>query len=111
MSLAALYNVPRDAFELQWWSFHNAAEHLLIANAILKQKSKRIDLPTLDPVPINDLTNWLRRHQTIHNDQNDVLKIAGSDLTSLDMENEAQVKSWIQLHAQEHYLANRELGL
>lgn len=111
MSLAALYNVPAGALELQLWSFHNASEHLLIANAISVKKSKRIVLPPLDPIPLVDFSNWLRRHQTVHNDQNEVLKISGSDLTGLDLESPEQVQAWIQLHVQEHLQANRELDL
>lgn len=111
MTLPALYNVPKDALDLQWWSFHHADEHILISREILRAKNKRIELYPIDPVPLIDVSNWLRRHQTMHNDVNAILGTNGSDLTSLDIENEDQVRAWIYLDAQEHYLWRQELGI
>jgi hypothetical protein len=60
----------------------------------------------LDPIAGFDRDNWLRRHQTAHNDMNEVLGIAGNDLSDVDFKNPKELQAWINLHAQEHLQAN-----
>lgn len=111
MSLPSLFNVPLTREELDIWTFSNADEHQKIAAACLTQLSATIPQFPLDPIPVDDLGTWAYNHQAIHDAQNAVLGIAGNDLTTVDLNDTAQLSNWIQLHAQEHYQAAGLLGL
>jgi hypothetical protein len=113
MSLATLFNVPKDAKELDSFSFHNQAEHTSIYSGLMAK------LPTfeglaqanLDPIPINAIPNWAYLHQTIHTQMCGLLGIAGSDFTNFNLSEEGKLGSWIELHAQEHLQAATALGI
>lgn len=111
MSLPTLFNLPTDETSLAYFSFANADEHNRIVTAIFASTGQTLPTYVLDPVPTFDIQNWLRRHQDIHNQQNLILSIAGNDLSDVDFKNKEQLEAWIQLHAQEHYLASQRLGI
>lgn len=111
MSLPSLFNVPLTPQELAIWTFANMDEHSKIAAAALAQLKATLPLFPLDPIPLFDIGTWAYNHQVIHDAQNAVLGIAGNDLTTIDLNDTAQLANWIQLHAQEHYQAAGLLGL
>ena len=109
--LAALLNVPHEPGELNYFSFNNADSHQQIINAIRVQKT--VDLPVyiLDPIPQEDIENWLFRHQVVHNQMNAVLAIQGADLSAVDWNDKDSLADWIQLHFTEHQQASTALGV
>jgi hypothetical protein len=111
VSLVNLFNLPKTQDEWNIWSFSNADHHRQIIAAIGVQKSVRLNEFILDPIPFHDLAGWVYNHQSMHNDMDGVLSIAGFDLTGLDPQNEGQVAAWIRLHAIEHQSAALSLGI
>ena len=109
--LASLYNIPSDERSFWHFSFANTDQHRQIISAI--RSLYKINLPEyiLDPIPQDDFPAWAYRHQQMHNQQNQVLGIAGNDLTTLDITKQDEVSDWIQLHAKEHYQAATKLGI
>ena len=80
--LANLYNVFNDIKGMQQFSFSNADLHTRQNAAILAQHGVDLSSYVLDPIPLETaLPNWLQTHQEIHNQVNQVLGIAGNDLT------------------------------
>lgn len=111
MSLASLFNVPATPDEWAIWSFANMDHHRQIILAIGTQKDINLAEYIVDPIPFFSLGQWVYTHQTMHNDMDGVLGIAGFDLTGLDVNNAGQVAAWIRLHALEHQQAAQELGI
>lgn len=111
MSLASVYNVPKDARSLAEFAFNNRLSHLSIAQAIQTKTGVILSLPVLDPMPVFDLQNWAVQHQAVHNAMNGVLGLEGNDLTDVNWEKPEEVESWIRLHADEHYKASQVLGI
>lgn len=111
MSLAALFNVPDEEKDFLMLSFSNMDEHRQIVDAIRTQKGVELPLYPLDPMPLHDLAAWANIHQAAHNDFCRVLGIAGVDLTSVDLKDQAQVASWVRLHGSEHQQAAALLGI
>lgn len=110
MSLASLYNIPRDKIGLDRFSFANQDQHNQIAERLAKFG---VTVPSflLDPIPLNTaLGVWLYNHQAMHNAQNAALNILGNDLTDVDFRRLDQIAAWINIHASEHYQAAQLLG-
>ena len=57
-----------------------------------------------------NLGTWAYSHQQAHTAFDDILGIAGNDLTDVDFTKQDQVESWLRLHFQEHYEAQQSLG-
>src|SRR5215472_5234565 len=76
VTVAQLYNVPRTSAEISIWSFANRDSHNLIVQA-LQTKKNTTGLLTfvLDPLPTVDYSNFLLRHQLMHNQMDAVLHI------------------------------------
>ena len=111
MSLVNLFNTPIGRNGLNVFSFNNMENHRVIRAAVMVQKSLTLPIFPLDPMPLVDLVTWLQLHQQIHNAQNAVLDIAGSDLTSVDFSKPEESGDWIWIHAQEHQQACNLLGV
>lgn len=110
--LATLYNVFTDRAGLNQFSFANDDLHRRINVAISTQHNVNLPYYVLDPIPTNDgLRAWLRRHQDIHNQMDQLLGIVGNDLSDVDFNRPEQIASWVWLHAQEHFQANLKLGI
>ena len=109
--LANLYNIPTTEKGFLEFSFANVDEHRKALSAIRSIYTITLQEYIIDPIPMFDFPAWAYRHQQMHNQQNQVLGIAGNDLTSVDFTKPDQLSSWISLHAQEHYQAASILGL
>ncbi len=104
-AIAGLYNVPGTESEFLTWSFINAAHHRDIARVVYQLVGTVLPEFQLDPFDPNNPGVWLYQHQLMHQNQNEVLGIAGYDLLDVDWQNEGERAGWIQLHASEHYQA------
>jgi hypothetical protein len=111
MGIASIANVPDSVDSTETWAFNHMAHHRDI-NRVIYQLFK-IALPeySLDPFNPNDFGVFGYQHQTMHNNQNAVLGIAGQDLTDVDWKDLGQRTVWIQLNFNEHYQASNILGV
>lgn len=111
MSIAGLYQIPRTPQEINQWVFDNAADHVTIINGVNAKKGKLLTSYVLDPLPQEDVPNWLWRHQTMHADFDGALGIGGNDFSSLDFSDPVALEYLIQLHFNEHLAAHTALGI
>jgi len=107
MPLANLFNLNPE--EKQFWAFFHSQQHQAIIDVINQKYSLALVYFPLDPMDNMELFN--ENHQAMHDDFNSVLRLAGSNLSSLDLKNEAGLQSWLLLHIDEHMAANAALGL
>jgi hypothetical protein len=125
-SLAALWNNPTTPEEFVAWTFNHAATHYDINRFVALQYNQAgqpisagqvgLVLPSymLDPLDPNDpnaAMTWAYQHQIMHNDQNQVLGIAGQDLLGVAWGDAELMADWLQTHANEHLLAAQKLGI
>lgn len=103
--LAGLYNVPSSDEERAQWSFTHMAHHRDIARKLYELVKVALPEYILDPLNPDDTGQWGDQHQIMHNDQNQLLGIVGSDLSELDWKDQRLLAGWIFLHANEHYQA------
>lgn len=111
MALASLFNVPSTDTERAQWAFSHMAHHRDINRKIYELIGIALPEFILDPVNIEDSGTWEYQHQTMHNNQNSILGIAGFDLTGLDWKNQNELAGWIFLDAVEHRQASDILEL
>lgn len=111
MALAPLFNIPEDEAGLGVFSFHNQDMHRQIVLAIEATMNVTLPLYPIDPIPLSDLAAWADTHQAMHADFTRVLGIVGSDFSSVDFNDPAQLSAFIFLHAAEHTQAANILGL
>jgi hypothetical protein len=102
MSVAGIFNVPKDNNDLNEWAFSHMANHrdcIRLVYIIFK-----IALPeyVLDPLDPDDTGIWQRQHQQMHLDMNTVLGTSGFNLLGVDWHDENKLSAWIQLDAIEH---------
>jgi len=111
MALATLFNIPSDENDFQVFSLHNMDQHRQVINAIAATRNIILPLYPMDPIPLQDLPFWAIIHQASHNDVNGALGTAGFDISTIDVENEAELAAFFQIHAQEHVNWANVLGL
>ncbi len=111
MALASLFTIPKTPEEWRVWSFSNQDSHNRIVEAIHAQKQKILTVLALDPIQQNDLAGWLRNHQQMHNDMDDILNIDGADLTVPDPSDQKAYSDFVFRHAREHQQAEELLGI
>lgn len=110
MALAPLFSFIRTPEDWSIFSFHNFDSHNRIAIAINAKYGINILTFPIDPFVLND-PNVLRNHQQAHNLQNGILGINGADFTEFDFTREDELANFIQLHGNEHRLAEDKLGI
>jgi|SRR5665213_135706 len=111
MSIASLINVPKTFQEWQSWSFTHKIQHDAINRAVLAKKSKTLIERILDPINKEVPDVFLQNNSQLHLDICALLGIEGSDLLSVDWQDEKQLGNWIYLHWQEHSNFNAALGI
>lgn len=111
MSIASLINVPKNQREWDSWSFTHKVQHDNINRAILAQKNKTLTTYILDPINQDDSDVFLQNNSQIHIDICSILGVEGSDLTSVNWQDEKELGNWIYLHWQEHSNFNTKLGI
>lgn len=104
-AIAALYNVPSNAAELNSWAFAHMAHHRDINRSIYQLTGLALVENILDPLNPNDIGVWLYQHQTMHQQFEPILGIAGYDLLDVDWQNPQELAGWILLNATSHYEA------
>jgi hypothetical protein len=100
-----LYNTPYDEGSLLEWSSVHQKDHFGIASQIMQKFSgTTVLLMPIDPVPLQlDMLTWAMNHQFMHNEMDNVVGVAGFDLSSVNFMQREQLLIWINLHAMEHF--------
>lgn len=113
MSLPSLLNVPSSKNDWDTWSFAHRTHHDLIRQAIFRQTNGADNLfqYQLDPLPADEIHDWLSRNQQSHDDMNQVLGLQGVDLEGVDFKDKKQLFAWIQIHWLEHQNASLALDI
>lgn len=113
MSITSLLNIPKDKNSWDKWSFAHRDHHDRIRQAIRQQSNGADNLVQyqLDPIPADEVSDWLSRNQQSHDDMNQVLRLQGVDLEGVDFKNSQQLEAWIYVHWQEHSTAALALGI
>lgn len=101
-ALASLYNVPSTDTERSQWSFAHMAHHRDINRRLYELTLVALPEFILDPVNPTDTGSWEYQHQQMHNNQNQLLGIAGFDLSELDWTKQNELAGWVFLNALEH---------
>jgi len=110
MSIAQLFNMPTNSFELAQWTLANAASHqFILVNLQKKNPGVMFASFVLDPIDERDVQNFLLRHQLMHNQFNQALNIPGNDYTELDPTHPGSYNIIWQQHANEHIEAEKQL--
>lgn len=110
-AIAALYNVPGTASEMNSWAFAHASHHRDINRLIYQTTGLALIESILDPINPNDIGVWLYQHQQMHQQFEPILGIAGFDLLDVDWQDPQELAGWILLNANSHQQAADTLGI
>jgi hypothetical protein len=111
VSIANLANVPSTDEERAQWAFSHMAHHRDIAAQIYLLAKIALPEYILEPINPDDPSTWEYQHQQMHDNQNQLLGIAGQDLTGVDWKNQRLLAAWIQLNFNEHLQASNILRI
>jgi hypothetical protein len=111
MSLAILANVPDTPEAMAEWSFAHMAHHRDMVTKIYQLYNINLPIYALDPVNLDDPTNFIDTHQVMHNDIDGLVNLPPYDLTGVDLTNFEQRESWIWLNFQSHLAESQALGV
>jgi hypothetical protein len=109
--LADLYNVPSTPEELAIWAFAHMAHHRDINRKIYELVKVALPEYVLDPIDPNNVGEWEYLHQTMHDNQNQLLSIQGQDLTDVDFNDQRLLTAWIFINSSEHFQASNILEI
>lgn len=109
--LAAIEAVPQSPDEWARFAFDHRNSHDRIRAAIGKATGANLlDYP-IDPINPDNLANFLEFNSLLHDDMNSALKLISTDLQDVDMRDQKQLATWINLHYLEHYYAEAALKI
>lgn len=111
MAIANLYHVPKDPGDWGPWGFANMAHHRDIIRTVKTRYGTELREYAAGVFNPKNLQPWLEQHYNMHQEMDDVLGIAGFDLTELDLKDPDKVADWVNKHASEHYQAATILGV
>jgi hypothetical protein len=109
--LAGLLNDFREQPNGGAWALFHMDHHRAIAAAIQKQFKVNVDLFPLDQMPLENMSQWLRAHQRMHDSFSSYINVSANNLSDLDLHNEFSVKLWLQQNFSEHQAAEQLLGI
>lgn len=102
MSIQDVWNVPRTPDELAKWSvLHMILHRDQIRTAFVKFKTILPEY-ALDPIDPSPFSIWFQQHQLMHNNIDELAKVAQFDLLDVNLADPTQLVGWIQSHAQLH---------
>ena len=111
MGLPDLFYPPDGADGWREFWFNHFQDHLEIVQAIQKKAGIPLTVYIITPWNDQDAESILESHQQYHNDMDQVLGIAGNDLSSVDFKKANELKSWVYLNYQEHMSAHSILDI
>lgn len=110
---AFLWNVPRSEQDWAFWSMNHRLSHQEIIQAVLRQKNISLFDYTsnLDPINFEAVQSFLESNSQLHIDMTQAVGIQSHDIEDVDLKNESQLISFIQVHALEHRDVENILGI
>ncbi len=113
MALVSLLSAAQSWEELSSWSLAHALDHDEIDIALIAHGKVAFPLSVpLDPLPpIENMIDWLFRHQLKHTEMDDALGVSTSDLTSFDFSNPESIAAFIGSNFSEHNDIHEALGI
>jgi hypothetical protein len=109
--LAALLNVPHVNDDWSHFSWDHRDSHDRIRAAIKAQFGTDLTDYQIEPMNPTDTQDFLNNNAQLHNDMNSVLGLQGTNLEVVDLTQDNEKASWINLHYLEHYYAEQKLGI
>lgn len=109
--LATLLNDFRRLPRGGTWALAHMDHHRAMVVGIQKKYQAEVILYPLDQMPLDNMSNWLRTHQLMHDA---VAKYTGTDdpnVSDIDLHNDAAVRIWLQQHLDEHIAVAQALGI
>ena len=109
MPLPHIIRPPSTPNGMNEWLFQHQQDHFEVVQKI---GVLGVILPTyiIDPMLEQDFRGWALRHQQYHNEANAVLGTGGSDLQTVEWENQDERENWFFLNWQEHNAWHKQLG-
>lgn len=93
------------------WALSHMDQHRSITTKLQKNYSIIIPLFPLDQMPENNMANWLRVHQEMHDTMAQYIGVGSGNLSDLDLKNNFSVKLWLRQHFLIHQAAAQILGI
>lgn len=110
MPLPHVLHPPETPRGMDEWGFQHAHDHTDIVEKIRAVTGVVLPVLVLDPIDPADFHGFALRHQDMHDSANGILGTAGSDLQTVDWENDEERESWYWLNYQEHLAWHKKLG-
>jgi len=111
MPLPFIISSPPGEFGIASWAFMHWQDHLEIVQRFFKLNIANLPTYDIQQMNPNDIDGWLERHQQYHNDMNALTFLAGSDLSQVDWNDDAERKAWFWLNFQEHHAVHAVLKI
>jgi hypothetical protein len=102
MPLAFLINSPQSEQDWSVWSWSHKDQHTLARNAVQAKYGINLADYPIDPIPFQQITQWLDYNQEMHDDINGILGTNSTNLQQVNFRDAAQLSAWIYLHRREH---------
>jgi len=112
MSLIAIASDPMEGEDQNFiWSFNHEQHHLQIASKLTALHGIPDYDGRLDPIPKEDMQDWLYQHQAIHNIMNQSAGKVGQDLTTVNWKDTLARQAWLWQNLREHQAISDSLGV
>lgn len=109
--LAGLLNDFRGQPSGGTWAFFHMDQHREIARVLQTKYNIPSVVFPLDQMPLQNMQNWLRTHQLVHDSISQHVNVTDSNLSEIDLENDSAVNIWLQQHFSEHLAIAQILGI
>lgn len=108
--LAHLMVTPKTPDDWRQWQWAHRVSHDRIREALAAQ-GKTIQSQPLEPFHLGDHKSFLQVNESIHNDMNNALGFQNNNLIDTNWHKHTELAEWIDTHYQEHWAAEKALGL
>ena len=108
---AFLLHLPRSQTDWASWSFNHKISHDTIRAGVLAKFGRTLSDYEIDPISPDDMSAWLQRHAQLHVDMDAALGLQSTDLQDVDLSDERQLISWLNLNWLEHVDAEAAAGV
>lgn len=110
--LVSLLNLDaKNKGQADGWAFSNRNDHQDVHAAIQAQLLGNLVVYELYPVNWENVDTFSALHQNAHNEANEALGLAGTDLTGVDFNDSASVAQMAFAHYREHQAWHAKLGI
>lgn len=102
---------PSDPKSAEMWALKHKADHDEIHSAVQSKFGVNLENRVLYPINFKDWEEFSLKHQDVHNDLNNQLKLSGTDLTDADLRDPSSRQEWNFNHFREHLAFRAALGI